>query len=379
MSELTISVIDDATSFAAMRDEWNELLAASEADSIFLTWEWLHTWWKHCANGRLFFIAVRSGQQLAGIAPLMRTRSWTGPVLLEKLEFAGSGTIGSDYLDFIVRGGFEDVVMPVVEEFIAHRGMTLRLTRMKRTAIATRETGPRLWRKGWQVVSTPAEVCPFIDLPADFDSFLATLGSSHRYNYKRRLKNLQRDFDMRVVRATTDEERRDALDTVIGLHLARWSARGGSDAFNSADVLAFHQEFTRLALERGWLRMMVIRLNDRPAAAFYGFYYGSTYSFYQSGFDPALAKSSAGLVMIGLTIKDAIAEGASCYDYLHGDESYKFLWTKKVRQLVRLELYPPGRRGRMHLHAARMSSAARRFAKAVLGIVPPPAPAVDIQ
>jgi len=242
MSELTISVIDDATSFAAMRDEWNELLAASEADSIFLTWEWLHTWWKHCANGRLFFIAVRSGQQLAGIAPLMRTRSWTGPVLLEKLEFAGSGTIGSDYLDFIVRGGFEDVVMPVVEEFIAHRGMTLRLTRMKRTAIATRETGPRLWRKGWQVVSTPAEVCPFIDLPADFDSFLATLGSSHRYNYKRRLKNLQRDFDMRVVRATTDEERRDALDTVIGLHLARWSARGGSDAFNSADALLTERE-----------------------------------------------------------------------------------------------------------------------------------------
>jgi CelD/BcsL family acetyltransferase involved in cellulose biosynthesis len=361
MSELTIRVIDDATSFAAMRDEWNELLAASDADSIFLTWEWLHTWWKHCANGRLFFIAVRSGQQLLGIAPLMRTRSWAA-----KLEFAGSGTIGSDYLDFIVRRGFEDVVVPMIAEFIADQGMTLRLTRMKRSATAMRETGERLWRKGWQAVSTPAEVCPFIDLPREFDAFLATLGSSHRYNYKRRLKNLQRDFDMKVERATTDEERRDALNVVIGLHLARWRERGGSDAFNSADVFAFHQEFTQLALERGWLRMMVIRLNDRPAAAFYGFRYGSTYSFYQSGFDPELAKTSAGLVMIGLTIKDAIAEGASCYDYLHGDEPYKFLWTKTVRQLVRLELYPPSRRGRMHLHAARINSAARRFAKAVI-------------
>jgi CelD/BcsL family acetyltransferase involved in cellulose biosynthesis len=361
MSELTVSVIDDAMSFAAMRDEWNELLAASDADSIFLTWEWLHTWWKHCANGRLFFIAVRSQNRLVGIAPLMRTRSWT-----EKLEFAGSGTIGSDYLDFIVRRGCEDVVVPMMGEFIADQGMTLRLTRMKRTAIATRETGAGLWRKGWQVVSTPAEVCPFIDLPGDFDSFLATLGSSHRYNYKRRLKNLERDFDMRVERATTDEERRDALNIVIGLHLARWRERGGSDAFNSPEVFAFHEEFTRLALERRWLRMMVIRVNDRPAAAFYGFRYGSTYSFYQSGFAPALAKTSAGLVMIGLTIKDAIAEGASCYDYLHGDESYKFLWTKTVRQLVRLELYPPSRRGRMHLHAARLNSAARRFAKAVI-------------
>jgi CelD/BcsL family acetyltransferase involved in cellulose biosynthesis len=375
MSELTISVIDDAATFAAMRDEWNELLAASDADSIFLTWEWLHTWWKHCAHGRLFFIAVRARRQLVGIAPLMRTRSWAG----EKLEFAGSGTIGSDYLDFIVRRGFEDRVMPMVSAFIADRGMTLRLIRMTTTAIAARETGDTLRRGSWQVVSTSAEVCPFIDLPADFESFLATLGSSHRYNYRRRLKNLQRDFDMKIERATTDEERRNALHTVIGLHLARWRARGGTDAFNSAAVFAFHEEFTQLALERGWLRMMVIRVNDRPAAALYGFRYGATYSFYQSGFEPALSKTSAGLVMIGLTIKDAIAEGATRYDFLHGDESYKFLWTKTVRQLVRLELYPPSRHGRRHLKAARMSSAARRFAKSVLGIAPPAAPAIEIQ
>jgi CelD/BcsL family acetyltransferase involved in cellulose biosynthesis len=373
MSELTIGVIEDADSFAAMRDEWNELLAASEADSIFLTWEWLHTWWKHCANGRLFFIVVRSARQLVAIAPLMRVR------ILERLEFAGSGTIGSDYLDFIVRRGFEDRVVPMIAESIAERGLTLRLTRMNRTAIASRGAGERLSRNGWRTVSSHAEVCPYIDLPGEFEGFVATLGSSHRYNYRRRLKNLQRDFDMRVERVTTDEQRRVALNTVIGLHLNRWRPRGGSDAFNSAAVLAFHEEFTRLALQRGWLRMMVIRLNDRPAAAFYGLHYRSTYSFYQSGFDPAMAKTSVGLVMIGLTINDAIAEGASCYDFLHGDESYKFLWTKKVRQLVRLELYPPSRRGRMHLQAARMNSAARRFAKAVLGIAPPAAPTLDIQ
>jgi CelD/BcsL family acetyltransferase involved in cellulose biosynthesis len=361
MSELTISVIEDAATFAAMRDEWNELLAASDADSIFLTWEWLHTWSKHCAHGRLFFIAVRSGSQLAGVAPLMRTRSWAG----EKLEFAGSGTIGSDYLDFIIRRGFEERVTPMMSQFIADRGMTLRLVRMTPASIA-REAGETLWRKNWQVVSTPAEICPFIDLPADFESFLATLGSSHRYNYRRRLKNLERDFDMNIERAATDEERRNALHTVIGLHLARWRERGGSDAFNSAAVFAFHEEFTQLALERGWLRMMVIRLDDRPAAALYGFRYGTTYSFYQSGFEPALSKTSAGLVMIGLTIKDAIAEGATRYDFLHGDESYKFLWTKTVRQLVRLEMYPPSRHGRMHMKAARMRTAARQFAKSIL-------------
>ena len=102
------------------------------------------------------------------------------------------------------------------------------------------------------------------------------------------------------------------------------------------------------------------------AAAFYGFRYGNKFYFYQSGFDPAFARSSVGLVMVGLTIRDAIAEGATEYDMLHGDESYKFLWTKDVRQLVRLDIYPPNRLGRVHQQAVRMTAATRKFAKRIL-------------
>jgi CelD/BcsL family acetyltransferase involved in cellulose biosynthesis len=71
-------------------------------------------------------------------------------------------------------------------------------------------------------------------------------------------------------------------------------------------------------------------------------------------------------VMVGLTIRDAIAEGATEYDMLHGDESYKFLWTKDVRHLIRLDIYPPGRLGRAHQQTVRMSAATRRLARRVL-------------
>jgi len=115
---------------------------------------------------------------------------------------------------------------------------------------------------------------------------------------------------------------------------------------------------------------MVITLDGRPAAAYYGFRYREKSLFYQSGFDPAFVRSSVGLVMIGLTIRDAIAEGASEYDMLHGDESYKVLWTKSVRQLIRLDIYRPGRLGRMHSNAARAIAGARRFAKRILRAEP---------
>ena len=121
--------------------------------------------------------------------------------------------------------------------------------------------------------------------------------------------------------------------------------RGGSDALNTCRLVDFHDEWTRLALARGWLRLFVLRLDGRPAAVLYGLRYSKTFYFYQSGFDPGCSKRSIGLVTLGLSIRHAIEEGASEYDMLHGDEAYKFHWAQSVRRLIRLELHPPNGRG----------------------------------
>ena len=47
-----IETITDSAGFHAMREEWAELLESSTSDCVFLTWEWLHTWWKHLGAGR---------------------------------------------------------------------------------------------------------------------------------------------------------------------------------------------------------------------------------------------------------------------------------------------------------------------------------------
>src|SRR5438067_5582703 len=72
-----------------------ELLDSSRSDCMFLTWEWLHTWWAHLGQGkRLFIVTLRSRSQLVAIAPLVLTRAGVGPLTVPLLEFAGSGRIG---------------------------------------------------------------------------------------------------------------------------------------------------------------------------------------------------------------------------------------------------------------------------------------------
>jgi len=67
------------------------------------------TWWKHLREDRLLSIlAVRRGSELVAIAPLaLRPRRFTRACPLPVLEFLGSGFVGSDYLDVIVRNGAE--------------------------------------------------------------------------------------------------------------------------------------------------------------------------------------------------------------------------------------------------------------------------------
>jgi CelD/BcsL family acetyltransferase involved in cellulose biosynthesis len=138
-------------------------------------------------------------------------------------------------------------------------------------------------------------------------------------------------------------------------------------AFSTPALRAFHEEISERALARGWLRLFVLRLDGKPAAALYGFKYDSTFYFYQSGFDPRYKKESVGLIAMGLAIKSAVEEGVEEYDLLHGDETYKLHWAAEARELGRLDLYPPRMLGWLQQHAMSVKGALRGVVRSMLG------------
>jgi CelD/BcsL family acetyltransferase involved in cellulose biosynthesis len=122
-------------------------------------------------------------------------------------------------------------------------------------------------------------------------------------------------------------------------------------------LLAFHNEITRRGIERGWMRLYVLRLNGAIAAVMYGFAYNRRFYFYQHGFDAQYSQHSAGLALMALTIRAAIDEGLQEFDFLWGEEAYKSLWSHDARRLRRIQLYPAGR-GRPDARARRRGAAA---------------------
>jgi CelD/BcsL family acetyltransferase involved in cellulose biosynthesis len=369
---LTVQTLSEPSAFAALGPEWTELLEASDSDGFFLTWEWLFTWWKHLAAGRrLFILTVRSGEELVGIAPFaLRPAALDDVPPLCCVELLGSGTVGSDYLDLIVRRHRESEVARALAERIARDRQMLSLARVRSSRSSAKALAAQLGSLGWSVAESATETCPVVRRTGHtWPTYLASLGAEHRYSFRRKLGRLTRRYEVRLDAVRTEEQRREAMPLLIGLHRLRWRERQASEAFNSDRLIEFHDEVSALALRRGWLRLFVLRLDGRPAAALYGFRYRNVFYFYQSGFDPALSKDSVGLVTMGLSIKSAFEEGVDEFDLLHGDEAYKFHWAQGSRELSRIELYPPGTRGLLYRGTVGLTRTARRIAR---GFLPAP-------
>jgi CelD/BcsL family acetyltransferase involved in cellulose biosynthesis len=369
VSETRVEQIRSIERFAELRAEWDALLSASAADCPFLTWEWLHTWWTHLADDRrLRLIAVRRSGELIAVAPLaVSPRHVARLVPFRRLEFLGTGSVGSDYLDVIARRGAEAEAAEALADHFTAADVVLELGQVKRHACLADDLAARLVERGWRAVERATDVCPYITL-ADraWPEYLARLDGHHRSNFKRRLNNLGRNFSVTFDWARNEPERAEALRALVELHGMRWRERGGSTALYSPALLAFHDQWTRRALERGWLRLFVMRLDGRPVAALYGLRYRDAFYFYQTGFDPEFARHGVGQVTVGLTIQHAIEDKAREYDLLHGAERYKFDWAPEVREIGSIELYPPSMRGDVHRWTAELGRRVRKLARDVL-------------
>jgi CelD/BcsL family acetyltransferase involved in cellulose biosynthesis len=364
---MKLQTIETIEEFVAQHDQWNALLESSTSNCVFLTHEWLSTWWKHLAQGRLRILTARDRGNLIGILPVAEKPAQVTRMMPRILQFLGCGGIGSDYLDLIAAKGREDEVAAAFAEHLHSRGLMLQLSQLRGETALASMLANHLEQRAWTVAKKKLNVCPYIDLRGHtWASYLTTLGPNIRKNINRYLRNLPNTFDMRVDCVQKPAEAGRALDVAIELHKKRWDTTGTSEAFNSDSVISFHREFAQLAAQRGWLRILILWLDGTAAAALYGLRYGPTFYFYQSGFDPLYSKHSVGVATMGLAIKTAIEEGASEYDFLHGNEEYKFHWAQKVRDLNRLELHPPHAIAWICKHAIILNRAARQMARRVL-------------
>ena len=114
--------------FKAGRDDWQRLLASSNADKLFLSWAWMYSWWQLWARSgidELYLQAAYYQGELVGIAPcyIEKTHYFAKLLPIKRLHFIGhrhsrGGGLRSEYLGPIVRSDLEASVSVLLAEAI---------------------------------------------------------------------------------------------------------------------------------------------------------------------------------------------------------------------------------------------------------------------
>jgi CelD/BcsL family acetyltransferase involved in cellulose biosynthesis len=327
-----IEEISRADQFEALRPEWDALLARAEA-SLFQSWEWQWSWWRHYGRGRLCLLTARRDGALVGIAPLMLGRYYGLP--MRRLQFIG--TLGTDYMDLILARGEEEPLIDAFLQAIAERRDRwdlVDLQQIRGSSPLARATAP----PPCHTLRLHQEQCPFVALPGTWDEYTGSLGKSLRKNigYYRRLMEREHATEIETV---ANGHLPEAMEEFFALHQARWRRRRLPGAFAGSRIRRFHHEVAARCLERGWLRLHRLRLDGQTRAVLYCFNYGGKGYYYQGGFEPTLARYSPGTVLTAHAIEDAIQLGAAEFDFLRGDEPYKYAWKASDRENVRLLIW----------------------------------------
>jgi CelD/BcsL family acetyltransferase involved in cellulose biosynthesis len=377
---LRAEVVRDPAGLLPLRSAWGALCDESEAGCLFLTPEWLIPWWEHFGAGRdLCCIAVFERERLVDFLPLFGEVARFAGISARRVAFVGDGATGCDYLDVLALPGRETDVRAAVLEALGELPWDVcdldSLWRDSATAHflaqrfpngrAVRSSNAGLGGRAARVVRDARLrfVCPRIPLAGTSAEFFASLG--RRENLRRREKWLYKQPGVSVEVARTPAEARAAVERFLELHRARWAVEGGSDGLADARHEAFHRTVVQKLAERGWLRVYTLFAARRPVASVYGVVHKRTFLYYQSGYDPAWASKSVGLVLLARTVQDAWAEGLVEFDFLRGNEPYKSDWARGERWTIQMRLWR-GARGQAARTAQQAAVFARESIKAAL-------------
>ena len=328
--------------FRDSRASWNRLLAGMRRPTIFSTWEWIQTWWKHFGRDyELCILFLRRGDELAGILPLAGRLVWVEDALLpgRVLGYCGTRELYPDHMEMIAADADVMECWRSALDFLHRECRDWDVLHLSHVG----EDAPLLCavREGdvpFPVDARVVSAAPYIQLGGTFDEYRATLSRAARSKLKRAWTMVREQLGL-VVDAPHDTAVPPAIQEAFRLQNSRAEEKGVRSNFRGDALLRFHAEAASVADAEGRLKLRFLRYGGRPIAFWYCFALHGRVFAYQQGFDPEWGDRKVATVLLYDVIEEACREGMLELDLLRGASQFKSRWTDLQRELWDVTIY----------------------------------------
>ncbi len=335
---MKLDLVTTAERFEALGHEWNNLLFYNATNEVFLTWQWQSTWWKAYEPGDLWVLAGRDDAgELVGIAP------WFIEQPSRVVRTIGCVEV-TDYLDVLVKPDCRDVFLAAVADFATeHADAYSRIVLCNMPGgTPTLSVLPGLFtERGFNVRVVQQEVCPVIALPDDFETYLAGLDKKQRHELRRKLRRAE-NAEGETVEWYIVGQQHNLDDEIAKFTQLMAASHPDKQRFlDDPQNMAFFQAIAPRMARCNWLQLSFLTVNGVPAAGYMNFDYGNRILVYNSGLLPdTYSHLSPGIVLLAYNIQHAIEMGRQAFDFLRGNEEYKYRMGGIDHPVMALEAIP---------------------------------------
>lgn len=320
---------------------WNEVARLGISDTPFARHEYLSQWWNSLGGGEwsraeLVLVSASEGGQPVGFAPLFRAEHDGREALL----LVGSIET-SDYLDLVVRRADHSRFLSGLLDYLANapqfRELPLDWYNLPQSSPTLAALRGECERRGWGYEEQMFRPTPRIALNDNFEDFLDGLEKKQRHEIRRKLRRaasglLPVQFHI-VERAAPLESEMDSLLDLM--------AQDANKAEFLQPAMREHlRAVMRSAQSHGYLWLAFLTIGGARAAAAFNFDYGNKLWGYNSGVNREFMEYSPGWVLLAHQIRWAIEHGRNEFDFMRGDEDYKYRFGASNQYVMRVQVSP---------------------------------------
>tara|TARA_Y100000590_G_scaffold81784_1_gene91075 strand:+ start:42237 stop:43229 length:993 start_codon:yes stop_codon:yes gene_type:complete len=321
-------------SMEPLLDEWNDLVSYKSNSDIFDLSEWQQATVISCCESmiqhKILTQRDTSTGELLAIVPLS--------IANNKATFLSDYNT-TDFQDLLIRDQSDQAIWQEIIDYLFKQGVeSIDLISIKDSSSSVKEINNLQHSTSWNIEESDWDVDPYLALPNSWEDYLANLRKKDRHELKRKFRRLENAGDISYSLFDHNTQNIDlALDQFVDLMAGSKEEKA---RFLTEDRKQFLRTLTTTMSEKNLLRLFFLEIDGVKVSTTMSFAHNNKLYLYNSGYNQEYRSLSVGLLLKAHNIRYAIEAGFKEFDFLRGNESYKYHLGGVDRKLHRFLVKP---------------------------------------
>ena len=349
---MNIEIIDRIEAFEAIKANWEDIYDKDPQAQFFISWVWIFTTIKEYNESKSpwLILAAKSSSNSSdyvGFFPLTigTHENEQGGFFYNQLSPAG--VTDAEHPGFLCLPEYETEVACCFANYLqrqdswsileilnipqANKRLSFLLSNFDSASFNTKEQSPDSYQNPLDSVKN--NIVPYLTLPDSWELYLQdTVSSNTRQKIRRFLRKIENSAEFRITKVNA-ENLEHHIEIITGLWRTSWESRKGVKQCNL--ILRSMALELRQCFEHNCLHLSVLWQQDKPLGAIANLvdFNKKTILFMVGSRDETFKKFPPGFVLHADAIRDAIGHGFKTYDFLVGNEAYKYSFGSQERYI----------------------------------------------